>query len=164
MPCVYCEQGREHPLFVYLISDREFDPQQPQQRISTYVGITRWPQGRLASHNRIPGFARGPKTTRRKPTDSPSGRWILQLVVGPFFQKGKKFKDQVILRRKFMGRVDAALRMAADTQEYGNLSVYTHNQAQLMKAVQQWRSEKAKAQRERERERSRRKRPRTQPH
>ncbi len=43
--CKFCEQKRQHPLFCYLISDR-------QSNAATYIGLSRQPFFRLKSHNR----------------------------------------------------------------------------------------------------------------
>lgn len=67
---------RRKPLFVYLISSGK----------TPAIGIASRPTERVHSHNRVPGFPAGSKSTR-----AGAPNWQLQMVIGPFYSGARVF-------------------------------------------------------------------------
>lgn len=76
MPCVYCQDHRPHPLYLYLLSDRRRGGAG-----IPFVGLTAHPFARLCGHNRVGArFGRGDPLTR-----SGAGYYQMELIFGPLW-------------------------------------------------------------------------------
>lgn len=93
--CIYCDyrQWFQHPRYAYLLSDkRELNETTDVGRELTgpkHIGLTRHPFMRLNQQNRVKGFHTG-----AKPTNLHGQHWQHELIIGPFYHQGKRFKDE----------------------------------------------------------------------
>lgn len=93
--CIYCDykQWFQHPRYAYLLSDkRELNETTDLGQELTgpkHIGLTRHPFMRLNQQNRVKGFHTG-----AKPTNLHGQHWQHELIIGPFYHQGKRFKDE----------------------------------------------------------------------
>lgn len=124
-------------MFVSVLSDGTVNLWDPQQVLCydtvPYISISSNPFLRLYSHNRVPGFRPGCKTTK-----AAAPNLKLALTIGPFFSHGVEFRD--IWRggsRKIKSRIIMGLRLA---NKYGK-TVYSDD-AKLLRKY--WKERKKK--------------------
>lgn len=93
--CIYCDykQWFNHPRYAYLLSDkRELNEEtDPDTELTgpKHIGLTRHPFMRLNQQNRVKGFHTG-----AKPTNLHGQFWQHELIIGPFYHGGKRFKEE----------------------------------------------------------------------
>lgn len=125
--CEFCASNVKHPLFCYMISDA----QDSSGDAATYIGMSRQPYARLASHNREPGYRCGAKSTKSK-----AGRWHMALIVGPWSEDGcRQFKlDWRKSSRKFVSRLTRGCSQALAQRKH--LCVFDPQWAQRLLKLQ----------------------------
>lgn len=133
--CWYCHYEIRHPAFVYLLTDCRLNanPRELEDVIKpmlvSYVGISRCPHLRLRSHRREKGVPVGHKSTNKG-----KEYWQMELVIGPFFGKGKAFKEQWRKKsRKMFRRVVKGCEMAQRDQ---HLTIYARDKQWLLDNIQ----------------------------
>jgi hypothetical protein len=144
--CPKCEDGSKHPLFVYLLTDSTCINNPDNHTLVPYVGLSSNPLLYLHAHNRDDRrFKSGSQLT--KPG---AGKYQIELVCGPLYEGGKKFK--LACRkgsRKVMSRMlffaDYARQIQLDTPEnppmlyvrdtHLMISLYVRREQGLLKGV-----------------------------
>jgi hypothetical protein len=111
-PCVYCDVHQSHPQFLYFISTRpsHITDADVVNKYHNYIGCSRQPLARIATHNREKQYKVGAKITR-----AGAGCWTVEMVVGPVPKgHGKALKElwkgsyRTITRRLLAGTLIAS--------------------------------------------------------
>jgi hypothetical protein len=92
LPCIYCvyRQFLRHPKFVYLLSDSRLSQDSGELlKGPQHIGLATHPYLRLRQHNREKGYHTG-----AKPTNLHGPYWQLEIIIGPFYTKGKAFRQE----------------------------------------------------------------------
>lgn len=123
--CMYCLDNSSHPFFVYMITTRDSEVNDPDKvnECLAYIGKSKHPFHRICSHNRIPGYRVGAKITK-----AGAPNWKEELIVGPFYKPGQASEFKVRWRkgyrnvlRRLCGGITEALLF--------NVELYVRDQA-----------------------------------
>jgi hypothetical protein len=87
--CIYCKEGKVHPLFAYLLSDKRCVNNAKDHKVVPYIGLASNPFIRLCTHNR---------SSRKfgafnQLTKGGAGYYQIELVFGPLTELASQFKE-----------------------------------------------------------------------
>jgi predicted GIY-YIG superfamily endonuclease len=122
--CQFCAERLQHPLYCYLIAGGLKN----KNKASTYIGVSRQVLYRVKSHNRVPGWRVGSKSTK-----SMAGKWVLLAVIGPWFTTGAKtFKAEWRAKsRKLHSRLLTGVLQA----KLANKSIFVSNKKAILQLL-----------------------------
>ena len=123
--CMYCKDHKDdHPLFVYIATDMDYVPTDPNCKPYPYIGISKFPLGRMESFNGNPMFPKAPKPVRRK-----HPQWRLEAVIANFQKHtAKRFKMNLThSKRKFTRRLIGGFLEGCKTDQHGDVTMYVRD-------------------------------------
>ena len=111
--CPYCKTGSKHGTFVYMTTDRRYNPfdLSKQQTTPPYIAHSKHPLIHLKCLNRIKGYKTGSKASKQ---GAPYHQ--LQCLIGPFHNGEAKQAKQIIQKnaRKTETRIIEMYKIAKE--------------------------------------------------
>lgn len=109
MDCPFSSDGKEHPFFVYLASDKRYTNNKHWQTIVPYIGVSINPFQDIRRQNRMPGYTGADHTTKEG-----AGSLQIELVIGAFTREvAHQFRDEWRKSsRKLVSRVQKGIQQA----------------------------------------------------